>query len=110
MLITEVRLRRLAGTLPTQGDLWEERLVRPIDIYPEYRVRNDHEGGVHTPEGFKITTHFVEIHTDEGVTGLAGPIPEGVAYIIAKHLRKYLIGQDAIAGEKLWDQMHRGMV
>jgi len=110
MLITEVRLRRLQGTLPTNGDLWEERLVRPIDIYPEYRVRNDHEGGIQTADGFKITTHFVEIHTDEGVTGLAGPIPEGVAYIIAKHLRKYLIGQDAIAGEKLWDQMHRGMV
>lgn len=110
MLITEVRLRRLKGTMPTSEDLWEERLVRPIDIYPEYRVRNDHEGGVQTSSGFEITTHFVEIHTDEGVSGLAGPIPETVAFIIAKHLRPRLIGQDAIAGEKLWDQMHRAMV
>jgi L-alanine-DL-glutamate epimerase-like enolase superfamily enzyme len=110
MLITEIRLRRLKGTLPTTGDLWEERLVRPIDIYPEYRSRNDHEGGVQTSDGFKITTHFVEIHTDEGVSGLAGPIPETVAFIIAKHLRQLLVGQDAIAGEKLWDQMHRAMV
>ncbi|WP_267552224.1 enolase C-terminal domain-like protein [Rhizobium rhizogenes] len=110
MLITEIRLRKLAGTLPTQADLWEERLVRPVDIYPEYRTRNDFEGGVQTAEGFKIVTYFVEVHTDEGVTGLAGPIPEGVAFIIAKSLRRLLVGQDAIAGERLWDQMHRFMV
>jgi L-alanine-DL-glutamate epimerase-like enolase superfamily enzyme len=110
MLITEIRLRKLGGTLPTTGDLWEERLVRPIDVYPEYRSRNDFEGGVQTADGFRIITYFVEIHTDEGVTGLAGPIPEGVAFIIAKSLRPLLVGQDAIAGERLWDQMHRWMV
>lgn len=110
MRITEVRLRQLRGTLPTQGNLWEARLVRPLDVYPEYRNRDDFEGGEQTEDGFKIVTHFVEIHTDEGVTGLAGPIPETVAFIIAKHLRRLLLGQDAIAGEKLWDQMHRAMV
>jgi L-alanine-DL-glutamate epimerase-like enolase superfamily enzyme len=110
MLITEIRLRKMGGTLPTTGDLWEERLVRPIDVYPEYRSRNDFEGGVQTADGFRIITYFVEIHTDEGVTGLAGPIPEGVAFIIAKSLRPLLVGQDAIAGERLWDQMHRWMV
>ena len=44
MKITAVRLRRLRGTMPTEGSFWEERLVRPIDIYPEYRVRDDFEG------------------------------------------------------------------
>ena len=110
MRITELRLRRLSGVLPTQGALWEERLVRPIDIYPEYRDCNDFEGGVQTADGFAIVTHFLEIHTDEGVIGLAGPIPETVAFIIAKHLRPLLIGQDAVAGERLWDQMHRFLV
>ena len=38
MKITGVRLLRLTGTMPTDGPLWEERLVRPIDIYPEYRA------------------------------------------------------------------------
>ena len=69
MLITEVRLRQLHGTLPTKEDVWEERLVRPIDVYPEYRNRNDHEGGIQTADGFKIVTYFVEIHTDEGGNG-----------------------------------------
>lgn len=110
MLITEVRLRQLRGTLPTKGDLWEERLVRPVDVYPEYRSRNDFEGGVQTEHGFKIVTYFLEIHTDEGVIGLAGPVPEVVAFVIAKQLRPLLVGRDAIAGERLWDQMHRFLV
>ncbi len=110
MHITAVRLRRLEGTLPARKDFWEERLVRPIDVYDEYRHRPDFEGGVQTPGGFRITAVFVEIDTDEGVTGRAGPIPEAVATIVAHGLRRYLLGQDPVAGEKLWDQMHRGMV
>ena len=61
-------------------------------------------------DGFRITTFFVDIETDDGVTGRAGPVPEGVAFIVARSLRRLLLGQDPIAGEKLWDQMHRFMV
>ena len=110
MRITAVRLRRLTGTLPTQGDFWEDRLVRPLDVYDEYRHRPDFEGGVQGPDGFHITTFFVDIETDEGVVGRAGPVPEGVAFIVARSLRRLLVGQDPVAGEKLWDQMHRAMV
>ena len=45
MKITAVRVLRLSGTMPTEGPLWEERLVRPIDVYPEYRMRDGFEGG-----------------------------------------------------------------
>jgi L-rhamnonate dehydratase len=110
MKITTVRLRRLTGTLPSGDDMWEERLVRPLDVYDEFRHRQDYEGGVQTPNGFRISAVFLEIDTDRGVSGRAGPIPETVAYIVATSLRRFLIGQDPIAGEKLWDQMHRAMV
>ena len=36
MKITRFRVRKVTGTLSTDGPMWEERLVRPIDIYPEY--------------------------------------------------------------------------
>ncbi|MFF4592279.1 enolase C-terminal domain-like protein [Amycolatopsis sp. NPDC001319] len=110
MRIAEVRLRRLKGVLPTDGDLWEDRLVRPLDVYPEYRTRDDHEGGVQRPGGFEITTYFVEIETDEGLIGRAGPVPETVAWLVAHELRPLLLGRDPIAGEKLWDQLHRAQV
>ena len=111
MKITAVRLLRLTGTLPTEGAFWEERLVRPIDIYPEYRGRDDFEGGLQAgADGFALEQFFLRIETDAGPSGLAGPLPEMVAAYAAKRLRPILLGQDPIAHEKLWDQMHRIMV
>src|SRR5471030_456110 len=103
MKIIDVRLRQVEGVLPTENNIWEERLARPLDIYAEYRDRDDHEGGVQHKDGFGITTVFLEIATDEGVDGLAGPIPRSIASIIASHLRRLLIGQDPRDSEKLWD-------
>ncbi len=74
MKITAVRLLRIAGTIPTNGPLWEERLVRPIDIYPEYRDRDDFEGGVQEGQNrFRIEQHFLRIETDQGVHGIGRP-------------------------------------
>ena len=43
--ITNVRVRQVTGTMATEGPFWEERLVRPIDIYPEYRREQPPWGG-----------------------------------------------------------------
>ncbi len=111
MRITAVRLRRLRGTLPTEGWFWEERLVRPIDVYPEYRGRDDFEGLPQAaPGGLPVEAFFVQVETDEGVTGTAGPMPDTVAFFIARRLRPILMGRDPVAHELLWDQMHRIMV
>ena len=111
MKITSVRLRRLSGTMQTDGAMWEDRLVRPIDVYPDYRARDDFEGGTQVGANrFAVTACFVQIETDEGVTGIGGPVPDGVAAIVAGRLREMLLGRDPIAHEMLWDQMHRLMV
>jgi L-alanine-DL-glutamate epimerase-like enolase superfamily enzyme len=111
MRITAVRLFRLTGTMETQGPVWEERLVRPIDIYPAYRIRNDFEGGVQLdPTHDRMEQHFLRIETDDGPHGIAGPLPDMVALYIAKRLRPLLLHQDPISHELLWDQMHRFMV
>ena len=95
----------------TDGPFWEERLVRPIDIYPEYRTRNDFEGGIQIDaKHFRLEQYFVRIETDEGPIGIAGPLPDMVAAFVAKRLRPIILGQDPVAHEKLWDQMHRIMV
>ncbi len=110
MKITAVRILRLTGMMRSEGPFWEERLVRPIDIYPEYRVRDDFEGGEQVGSGFRLAQYFVRIETDQGVHGIAGPLWELVAMHLARQLRPILLGQDPIAHEKLWDQMHRLMV
>ena len=58
----------------------------------------------------------VEIHTDEGVTGLAevDSLPAGIAAVIlapsshtgARGLREVLLGQDPLASETLWQRMY----
>jgi L-alanine-DL-glutamate epimerase-like enolase superfamily enzyme len=111
MKITAARILRLRGTMQTEGPFWEERLVRPIDIYPEYAVRNDFEGGQQIDDThFAVEQYFLRIETDDGPIGIAGPLPDMVALYIARRLRRLLIGEDPIAHEKLWDQMHRFMV
>jgi L-rhamnonate dehydratase len=70
MKITALRLRKLRGTMPTSDSFWEERLARPIDVYPEYRARPDFEGGQQDESGFAIETYFVQIETEEGAVGI----------------------------------------
>ncbi len=111
MKTTAVRLLRLRGAMRTHGRFWEQRLVRPIDIYPEYRARDDFEGGEQAgADAFRLEQYFLRIETDHGPHGIAGPLPEMVAAYVGKRLRPILLGQDPIAHEKLWDQMHRIMV
>jgi L-rhamnonate dehydratase len=109
MKITEVRLREVQGTMPFDGEFWEERLVRPIDIYPRFRAL----GPEFLPKvdgGYRIKAHFVEIVSDEGLTGIGGPIPIEQAFLIYHDLRPLLEGGDPLANEVLWDMMYRGAV
>ena len=108
MKITRFRLRKLMGVLTTDGPMWEDRLVRPIDIYPEYRRLGPWEGGTQVePDRLALTQFFLEIHTDEGVTGTAGPLWPDVARLCKTQLEKIVVGKDPLATELLWDQMHR---
>ena len=111
MKITNLHLRKLTGTMETDGTFWEDRLARPIDIYPEYRraPMDTFEGQI-DDRHYRIVAWFVDVETDEGATGTAGPLPEAVAFIIDRQLRPILVGKDPGATELLWDQMHRLLV
>ena len=110
MKIAEVRLRQVAGTMEFAGEFWEERLVRPLDLYPRFRA----EGPNWLPkvgEGrYRIQTYFVEIVADEGVVGIGGPIPIEQAFLISHELRPFLEGADPLATEVVWDTLYRAAV
>ncbi|MEA2523965.1 MAG: L-rhamnonate dehydratase [Thermomicrobiales bacterium] len=112
MKITALRLREVVGVIHHDGEFWEERLIRPIDVYPEHRAVG---AGGWLPDRIdenhsRIRTVLVEIDTDEGVTGLGGPIQHEVAYALDRQFRALLIGQDPLATERVWDQMYRHAV
>jgi len=53
--------------------------------------------------------YAIEIHTDEGVTGVAANYGGGPfsCAVIQRHLSRFLIGADPFNIEMLWDQMYR---
>ena len=107
MKITDVRLLQLQGTMEFAGEFWEERLIRPVDIYPEHKAEGPTWLEKHGEGRYRMTSIFVEIQTDEGVTGIGGPIPRDQAFIIGTDLRRLLIGSDPRANELIWDRLYR---
>jgi L-alanine-DL-glutamate epimerase-like enolase superfamily enzyme len=99
--IAQLRLIEVSGTLEFAEPFWEERLIRPIDVYPEFQV----EGPPERPR--RLTSIFVELESDSGVVGRAGPIPVEQAFLIDTQLRPIVEGADPLANEVLWDKLYR---
>ena len=114
MKIKNIKIRDLYGTINTEGNFWEERLVRPIDIYSEFRSNQDWHviNFSNQVEKNKLShdAYFVQIETENDFYGIGGPFEESIAYIIKNELSQYIINQDPLALEYLWDLMHRGSV
>src|SRR5882672_2759820 len=110
MRIGDVRLRQVSGRMPFDGDFWEERLIRPVDMYPNYRAMGPEFLPKAGDGAYRIETYFVEIESDDGVVGIGGPIPLEQAFLIDVDLRRHLIGADALANEKIWDVLYRASV
>ena len=108
MKIAEVRVFRVEGVLEHAGEFWEERLVRPVDIYPEHKAEGAAWIEPLGPGKYRNVAHFVEIVADSGLTG--GPMPAEQAYIVATQLKPLLLGHDPLAIERIWDRMYRYMV
>jgi L-alanine-DL-glutamate epimerase-like enolase superfamily enzyme len=54
-----------------------------------------------------LSATYVRIDADDGPSGLFGPIFEETATLITHKLAPYLLGQDPLAGERLWDVLYR---
>jgi L-rhamnonate dehydratase len=104
MKITDVNVFQISGRWT--GPTWPpgDRQARPLDIYPEF---NQQEVPETSAESVAKTAIYVEIETDEGISGLYGPIDETQAFIVRKSLQPFLLGRDPLATEALQDQMVR---
>lgn len=110
MKITAVRCVRYVGTMQFEGAFWEERLIRPVDIYPEFGAEGANWIGAAGEAGYPMASSFVHIETDAGISGTGGPITEEQAHLIQTQMTHYLIGQDPLAIERIWDVLYRAAV
>ncbi|MBS7610159.1 mandelate racemase/muconate lactonizing protein [Candidatus Bathyarchaeota archaeon] len=106
MQIKDIRSFKLRGPWPYGEDFWKERLVMPLDIYPKFRSYE----GRRVPRPPYLEQTFLEIITDEGISGIYGPIGSSQASFIQNAFRNILIGEDPFRIEMLWDQMYRSQV
>jgi L-rhamnonate dehydratase len=107
MKIASVRCRAYTGTMDYPEEFWEERLIRPVDIYPPFDTDNPPPLARQGEHSYRMRSVFVHIETDGGVTGTGGPITDEQALIIMRTLGPLLIGRDPLATEQLWDILYR---
>src|SRR5262245_20931870 len=83
------------------GHWIDDHIATPMARYPEYR-QSRRAFGINV-----LGTLVVEIEAESGVTGFAVTTGgEPAAYIVEKHLARFLEGADPADYEKIWDQMY----
>ncbi len=102
MKITDIALFEVSATRSAPPPM-RSRQALSLDIYPQV----EHPAPPNKPTPGSVSGMYVEILTDEGISGLFGPIQPFQAFIIATELRHFLIGRDALATELLFDLMLR---
>jgi L-rhamnonate dehydratase len=99
MNIRDLHCFEISG--PVDVEASEERQLQMLDVYPELARRGP--GGA----ADRVSGTYVEVVAEDGTTGLFGPIFDETAPIILAKLAKHVVGQDALAYERIWDVLYR---
>jgi L-rhamnonate dehydratase len=87
------------------GHWIDDRIATPMSVYPEYR-RSRQSFGLNV-----LGTLVVEIEADDGTVGFAVTTAgEPGAYIVEKHLARFLEGSRVTDIERIWDQMYKSTI
>jgi L-alanine-DL-glutamate epimerase-like enolase superfamily enzyme len=105
--ITAVEIWQLHGRRDTVRGIDQQYQANPLFIYDELRPRPYADAPQGTTQNSAVSALYLKVRTDGGVEGLYGPIDKEVAIVIDEQLRAFLLGKDALAQEKLWDQLYR---
>jgi L-alanine-DL-glutamate epimerase-like enolase superfamily enzyme len=104
--IEAIELIELHGRYTDAAGINHQQQVNPLDIYDDLRPAPYADKSSGTKETL-TTAIYLRIHTSGGIDGLYGPIEKDAAIVVNEDLRPFLLGKDALAGEKLWDEMYR---
>ncbi|HZK36414.1 MAG TPA: L-rhamnonate dehydratase [Aeromicrobium sp.] len=84
------------------GHWIDDHIATPMSVYPGYR-QSRHSFGLNV-----LGTLVVEIEADDGTVGFAVTTAgEPGAFIVEKHLARFVEGARVTDIEKIWDQMYR---
>jgi L-alanine-DL-glutamate epimerase-like enolase superfamily enzyme len=97
---------RCQGQWDTEANVNRQHQVTPLHVYEALRPA-EYKDGAATPTKASVSALYLKINSEEGLAGLYGPIDREAAIVVDAQLKPFLAGKDALAGEALWDQMHR---
>jgi L-rhamnonate dehydratase len=109
MKIDRVRVVHLRGEWDYDGPVGEMSLLRPAEIYPEMAklVARWPIADISSGSPYPVEGRFLIIDTDEGASGIFGPIGEEDVEIIKRYFADILVGEHPHAVERIWDKMYR---
>jgi L-alanine-DL-glutamate epimerase-like enolase superfamily enzyme len=107
MVITAIEFWRLDGKRTAEPGTGQFQ-VQPIHIYEDLRPKPyEDPGPAAQAKTVSASALYLKIRTRGGLEGVYGPIDREAVSVVELQLKNFLIGRNALAGETLWDQMHR---
>jgi L-alanine-DL-glutamate epimerase-like enolase superfamily enzyme len=109
MKIERVRTVHYRGNWDYHEPHSEMGLVRPSYIYPELRFKHHYFPLGESPVGppYQVEMRFLIVDTNEGVSGIFGPLTPDDVFHIGREFASLLIGENPHAVERIWDKMYR---
>jgi L-rhamnonate dehydratase len=107
LTISEVEILRLTGSREVLRGRNRQHQVQPLHLYEDRRPAPYRDAENPRKEQATVTQYYVRIRTQGGLEGLYGLVDREALPVLLGPLRTLLIGQNALAIERLWDQMYR---
>ena len=107
LVISDVEILKLSGTHELVKGLNRQYQVNPLHLYAERRPKPFVDPANGKPERLPLTHYYIRIRTKGGVEGLYGAVDKEALPVLLGTLRPLIIGQNALAVERIWDQMYR---
>ncbi len=104
--ITDVQIIKVTGEKKS-FDFPYQSQISPLTAYPEHKLPPYPDQKSVEPETQSISNNYIKILTNEGTEGFYGIVDWEAAYVVLTQLRRFLIGQNPLAIEMLWDKMYR---
>ena len=108
LIISEVEVLKLSGTHELVRGLNRQFQVQPLHVYADRRpvpFRDPPDSA--RPERLPLTHYYLRIRTKGGQEGIYGAFEKEIVPVLLGALRPLVIGQHALAVERIWDQMYR---
>ena len=85
-----------------RGHWIDDHIATPMSVYPEYR-QSRQSFGINV-----LGTLVIEVEADDGTVGFAVTTAGEIgAFIVERHLARFLEGAAVTDTERIWDQMYR---